>query len=71
MAYLCERCKNPVDRLPENIRDNKFICPNCGKIIKKYGILKIPPISWENWMKFLNKEITLTKRLKKKKINYE
>jgi hypothetical protein len=56
MAYGCDRCKNLVDRLPENIRDNKFLCPYCGKVIKAYGIL-----NWENWKNFLNKEITLKK----------
>lgn len=61
MAYCCDRCKNLVGRLPENIRDNKLICPYCGKVIKTYGIQKIPPISWENWKNFLNKEIKLIK----------
>jgi len=61
MEYLCDRCKNLVDGLPENIRDNKLMCPYCGKVIKTYGILKIPPISWENWKNFLNKEIKLIK----------
>ena len=71
MAHCCNRCNNLVDRVPENIRDKKLICPYCGKIIKKYATLKMPPISWEDWKTFLNKEITLTKRSKKKKINCE
>lgn len=69
MEYQCDRCKNLVDRLPENIRDNKLICLYCGKVIKTYGILKIPPISWENWKNFLNKDITLIKWSKKKEKN--
>jgi DNA-directed RNA polymerase subunit RPC12/RpoP len=61
MAYSCDRCKNLVDGLPENIRDNKLICAYCGKVIKTYGNLKKPLISWENWKNFLNKEIKLIK----------